>query len=168
MTTVVPAVMMAADVATQAELDDFTNGVGVVTATMLADTLNLSGKTITMPASLTPALTKSYTSSGQTITSAGSLVLAHGLGAMPALIQCRLKCLTGEIGYTVGDEVMTDFFASYAGGGAGQGVSIVPDSTNLNIRFGSTTTVFALPNKTTGTIANATNANWQLIVRAWV
>lgn len=114
-----------------------------------------------------PAFTKSYTSPNQTITAAGALTLAHGMGVMPALVQARLKCLTAELGYSIGDEVMVDFFGGYQGGNTGQALSVVPDATNLNIRYGGAANVFGLPNKTTGIIANATNANWAMIVRAW-
>lgn len=140
---------------------------GTVAAADLAATLDLSGKTLTLPTANTPAFTKSYTSANQTITAAGTLTLAHGLGGMPTMIQVRLKCLTAELGYSVGDEVMIDFFGGYQGGNTGQALSIVPDATNLNIRYGGAANVFGLPNKATGIIANATNASWAMIVRAW-
>lgn len=110
-----------------------------------------------------PAFTKSYTSPNQTITAAGALTLAHSLGAMPALVQTRLKCLTAEINYSVGDEVIIDNW----GGNTGQCLTIVPDATNLNVRYGGDANVFALPNKTTGIITNITNANWAAIFKAW-
>ena len=46
----VAAANVAADVATQAELDAHVPGAGTVTATMLASTLDLSGKTLTLSA----------------------------------------------------------------------------------------------------------------------
>lgn len=112
-------------------------------------------------------VTKSYTSSNQTITAAGLLTLAHSLGAMPVIVQVRLKCLTAELNYSIGDEVMIDFFGGYQGGNTGQCLSVVPDATNLNIRYGGAANVFAVPNKTTGILANITNANWAAIFRAF-
>lgn len=113
-----------------------------------------------------PIFTKEYTSSEQTITTAGALTLAHSLGAMPKIVQVRLKCQTAENNYSVGDEVMIDFFGGYQSGNTGQALSIVPDATNLNIRYGGATNVFAVPSKTTGIIANLTNTSWKMIVRA--
>lgn len=49
--TKIKASMVDADVATQAELDAKVPNAGEVTATMLASTLDLSAKTVTMPAS---------------------------------------------------------------------------------------------------------------------
>lgn len=42
-----------------------------VTAAKLAATLDMSGKTLTLPAANTPAFTKSFTSANQTITAGG-------------------------------------------------------------------------------------------------
>lgn len=106
---------------------------------------------------------KSYESSQQTITSGGSLTLAHGLGVKPKLYLAVLQCTTAEKGYSIGDEV-----AALTIPVDSRGVSIVSDATNLNIRYGSFATAFELLNKTTGANEAATNANWRLVVRAWV
>ncbi|WP_287323717.1 hypothetical protein [Mesorhizobium sp.] len=105
---------------------------------------------------------KSYESSQQTITSGGSLTLAHGLGVTPKLYLAVLQCTTAEKGYSIGDEV-----AALTIPVDSRGVSIVPDATNLNIRYGSFATAFELLNKTTGANEAATNANWALVARAW-
>jgi len=136
-----------------------------VTADVLNDTLDLSSKTITMPTANTPALTKSYTSANQTITAAGALTLAHGLGTMPLLIQARMKCLSSEVGYTTGDEVIINPCVN--GSGTGQALTIVPDATNLNIRIPQAANSIVIANKGTGVTATITDANWALIFRAW-
>ena len=112
--------------------------------------------------------TKSYTSPEQTITAAGALTLAHGLGAMPSLIQPRLICKVAEGGYSVGDELLINFTqhintsTNYI-----YGVSIVPDASNLNIRYDNNGRIMFTVNKTTGAAFGITNANWKLVVRAW-
>lgn len=111
-------------------------------------------------------LTKSYSSTAQTITSAGTLTLAHGLGTIPLLIQARLVCVTGEVGYSTGDEVMIAVGA-HDGAGVNRGVAVIADSTNLTIRYGSNATALLLVHKTAGTTAGATNANWTFHIRAW-
>lgn len=107
-----------------------------------------------------------FESGAQVITSAGALTLAHGLGVIPKLVGLHLKCLTAEYGYAIGDELFVNV-------GAGKvktdevAMSIVPDATNLNIRFPNDVTVFSSCNKATGVPERLTNANWELHVRAW-
>lgn len=104
-----------------------------------------------------PAFTKSFVSSGQTITAAGALTLAHGLGTTPTLLAATLVNTTAELGYSIGDKFA--LFNSNV-------LSIVPDATNLNIRFGSVGP-FAIPHKTTGVATTITNADWNIVFSAW-
>lgn len=111
-----------------------------------------------------------YDSGDQTITAGGSLTLAHSLGASPKIIQCLLKCndAGGDVGYSNGDYVFISVSAGDQGTSASSiGVSIVPDSTNLNIRFGNGSQLVLLNNKTTGAVAAITNTKWKFIVRAY-
>ena len=94
------------------------------------------------------------------------MTIAHGLGVAPELIQIYLECQTAELGYSINDFVPVNNHRTQDGT-ASQGVSVVLDSTNLNLRFGSTAAAFSLLNKSTGTSANITNGNWELIIRAW-
>lgn len=114
-----------------------------------------------------PSFTEAFTSSDQTITSAGSLTLAHGLSSTPTLFQCRLKCTTTEHNYSVNDEVIVPTGPYNLNSNLNSGVSIVPDSTNINIRYGSESGVFDVLNKTTGARATITNGNWSFIIKAW-
>jgi hypothetical protein len=91
-----------------------------------------------------------FVSTDQTITPAGALTLAHGLGATPRFWSVVLVCTTADLGYSVGDVV-----ASYS---INRPV-LWPDATNLNVRFGANT--ITLLDKTTGVAANITNANWK-------
>lgn len=137
---------------------------GAITASDLAATLNLSSKTITLPPANTPALTKSFESTQQTITAAGALTLAHGLGVKPKLIQLTLVCATAEFGYLVGDEA--DLIPA-SGTTADRGVSVVRDATNVLVRFGNAAASLIITNKGNGNSVGLTNANWRLVVRAW-
>lgn len=140
---------------------------GSVDAAQMAATLNLSGKTITLPAANTPALTKYFESTQQVITAAGALTIAHGLAVKPKLIQAALVCLTAEHGYSINDEVMMNPGVSSSGATGDRGLAVVTDATNLNVRYGSNASVFTLLNKTTGANAAPTLANWRLVLRAW-
>lgn len=105
----------------------------------------------------------------QTITTAGALTLAHGLGAAPKFIQTLLKCTTAEHGYSIGDYLFIDTTGTDNGatGGVPTGVSIVPDATNLNVRFANFTAVFRGLHKTTGAQASFTNTSWAFVVRTF-
>lgn len=108
--------------------------------------------------------TKEYVSPEQVITAGGALTLAHGLGVVPKLWQRQLVCKVAEAGYSVGDVAdvsgTQDAAASY-------GVTVSPDATNFNCRYGNAAATFFLVHKTTGAVTNLTNANWRFVVRAW-
>jgi hypothetical protein len=103
-----------------------------------------------------------FTSTDQTITSAGALTIAHGLGAVPDLVQTFLVNQTAQHGYAVGDIVVVGEYI----GSAERGTSLVVDATNLEIRYSSSAAVFNVLNKTTGTSAAITPANWLARFRA--
>lgn len=109
--------------------------------------------------------TEEFISSGQTITSAGPLTIAHGLSSQPKLYLAFLECTTADLNYSIGDEIIVGLMSN--GSVINRGVSIVPDATNLNIRYGSDSGVFSALNKTTGVGASLTNSSWELILRAW-
>ena len=107
-----------------------------------------------------------FESAVQTITPAGALTLAHGLGRKPIVFQVILKNVTAELGYSIGDEIPVALMD--IGGSTSRGVSIVPDTTNLNIRYGSSVGVWCVPNKTTGSGTTAiVDSRWNAIFRAW-
>lgn len=108
--------------------------------------------------------TKEFVSSAQAITNGGSLTLAHSLGVQPKLYFAEFVCVTGENGYTAGDEVSTEAISSNSASDS-QVFSIVPDATNLNVRFNSIGLLIA--NKATGASAALTNGNWNVVFKAW-
>lgn len=123
----------------------------------------------TAPVWSTLPFVQSFESTQQTITPAGSLTLAHGLGAQPKLYLAALQCTTADIGYSIGDEVLVNPNANPTDSSDrnDQGVSLVPDATNINVRFGSDTLVFAIIRKDTGDSESITPASWRLVARAW-
>jgi hypothetical protein len=142
--------------ATQAEVDAGTDAVRYVTPDTLT---NFSGLGV---------FSSAFTSAEQTLTSAGSLTLAHSLGAEPTLIQVRLINKTAELGYSIGDEVIVNPHQNVGGASVNHGLSVVPDSTNLNVRYGSNSQIFVLIHKTTGVSTFITNVNWKMIILAWI
>lgn len=113
-------------------------------------------------------VTDGFISTEQTITTAGPLTLAHGLGSKPNLLQLRLICKTTDAGYAVGEEVIIGSSHTSSAASNGFGISVILGTTNISIRYGAAASVFYLNNKGTGSGVNLTNSSWRLIVRAWV
>jgi hypothetical protein len=141
----------------------FTGVPAAPTATLGTDTTQVATTAFVQAAGVFSA---SYTSAEQTITAGGALTLAHSLGAMPSLVQARLVCKSAEDGYSIGDEVIVNNHTN-AAANQSLGQSIEPDATNLNVRFGATSGVYQLINKSTGAVGTITAANWRLVVKAW-
>lgn len=110
-----------------------------------------------------PVFTKSYVSSQQTITAAGTLTLAHGLGAAPKLVTATLVCASASGGFTVGQEF--DIVIGYMD--TNRGVNVIRDATNLTVRYGSSATTFIALNPTSGVTGALTNADFRLVLRAY-
>lgn len=116
----------------------------------------------------TGIFTTAYTSSAQTITAAGQLVLAHSLGATPSLISVRLVNQSTELGYSAADEVFINPSGNSIDTASDKGLSIVPDATNLTIRFGSNASSISIIRKDTGGGAGIDVTKWKAVFRAWV
>jgi len=117
-----------------------------------------------------PIFTEDFTSSSQTIVSAGSLTLAHSLSSEPTLIQLYLVCdNTGQSGYSVGDKLYINGswqITSSANDQRGVAVTDI-DGTNITLRYASYADVWQILNKTTGVRDTFTPSRWRLVVRAW-
>ncbi|ADZ72398.1 hypothetical protein [Polymorphum gilvum] len=111
-------------------------------------------------------ITKAYVSPEQTITSGGLLTLAHGLGAQPKIMTAELVCKAAEHGYSVG-QILSINIGINAANALAAGLSVVPYPTTVEVRYGSAASAVQLLDKSTGAVANATNANWRLVVRAF-
>lgn len=109
------------------------------------------------------ALSESFTSAEQTITTGGSLSIAHGLSSTPYLYSIFLVCKSAEHGYSVNDQVAFNVAGDSASGS--NILSLVTGSTNIAIRLGAATIQIA--NKSNGNISTITTSSWRLVVRAW-
>lgn len=117
--------------------------------------------------SYTPSGLPYYRSSEQEISSGTTLTLPHGLQGEPVMIEAFLICLVAENGYSAGDRVRVPA-AIYTSISQYYGAVIKADDTNIYVRFSGNSSVgnFYLPNFSTGTAANLTNANWAFEVIA--
>lgn len=132
---------------------------GNVTNISLGDGLQFNGSAI--EATATPV--EVFQSTQQTITTSGSLTLAHGLSGVPQFCFVHLVNATAELNYTAG-QIYHGGLLTFAG--SDKGAAIVPDATNLNIRYGGAASVFAVHNFTTGATTGITNANWRAVFTA--
>lgn len=106
-------------------------------------------------------LASQFESAEQTITNGSTVTIAHGLGAIPKLIQGILRCKTAQSPYSVGDEVVAPTI--YSSGGQEFNTVVYADATNIYLihsgdgqRLHSTTGLVSL-----------TNSSWRFLVRAW-
>ena len=107
-----------------------------------------------------------FESAEQTITSAGALTIAHGLGRAPILLWFILVCVTDEDGWVAGDKVHLGSVAGF-GFSASRSFGVKCDTTHIRLKYGSNADVFDYVNFTTGNAAALTNGNWRLVIRAW-
>lgn len=122
----------------------------------LGPNLSISGSIINSSGGV---FTHSFNSSAQTITSAGTLTLAHGLGSIPKFVTTFLTCTTNDSNFTAG-KILCLYNISSAVGASSQGAAIVVDATNLTLQFSSNSSVYSVPNFSGGTNANLTNTSW--------
>lgn len=108
---------------------------------------------------------REYSSGNQTITSAGGLTLAHGLGVEPRQVTLWLKCVTGDGGFSVGAKLLTGPGVSDSSAD-NHGLALYVDSTNINIVFGAATSVFTAINPLSAAGVGLTNSSWKLVVEA--
>ncbi|MES0162420.1 MULTISPECIES: pyocin knob domain-containing protein [unclassified Mesorhizobium] len=116
--------------------------------------------------SSTALLQKAYESAQQTITAGGTLTLAHGLGVKPKLYIAVIQCTTADLAYSIGDEVAINPMLNTTDATV-QAISMVPDTTNLNVRIGANSSSLRIMAKSGASLTNITNTSWRLVFRAW-
>ncbi len=159
------------NVATTAFVKSYTNGTALTltngtTATTQAANDNSTNVATTAYADRASVFTKSYASSQQTISSAGTLNLSHGMGVVPKFVTFTLVCQSNDGGFTSGDIVPT-YITSAALGASALGGSVTLTSSTIHVTFSSQTHVFQIPNLSTGAGGDLDNTKWKLIVSAY-
>lgn len=108
----------------------------------------------------TLGLSKSFTSSNQTVPAAGSLItVAHGMSASPVIVQLKAVCTTTEGNWSVNDEIFIDR-SNMSTATVTSFNAIYADSTNVYMRVSDSISLI-LANKTTGAAFVATAASWK-------
>lgn len=122
--------------------------------------LSMSGTTLNNTA--TSPFSDSFTSSEIAVVSGSNAytAVAHGLGAVPSLVQISLRNKTAEAGYSVNDE----FICMGVVSGVGE-MNVTANATNITILQLSNAAVL---NKTTAAASGITTANWKYVIRAWI
>ena len=111
-----------------------------------------------------------YRSPPQTISRAGNLTLAHGLGDEPSRVIGILECTIAESNWSVGDRILLQLGASGYGVGGVTIVSVQIDEVNIRVGFNNQAPnqQIVIQNRTTNNPAFLTNANWTLEIRAFL
>lgn len=169
--------------------DTTTDTLTLVAGTGMTITTNASTDTVTLASATTTAATSTevktgtdntkmvtpsnalaafgfsgyFQSTDQTITTAGTLTIPHGLGRVPIMVQAFLKNTTTEANYAVGD--ITPAKLGNAANSSGCGITW--NSTNILVTYGNIAGVFSVTDRTTGTATSITNTNWSFFVRVW-
>lgn len=107
-----------------------------------------------------------FISGQQTITTNGSLTLAHKLGKEPLIIQAILECISAELGFSVGDKLAVNINLSDHGSLNAGGAAITYDSTNIYVKYADSASVYEIQDKT-GSYNTITNASWKLWIKAF-
>jgi hypothetical protein len=110
----------------------------------------------------TPIFSKGITSADQTITTGGTINIAHGLGAIPSLVVPYLKCTSTDVGYSVGDVVL----APLSNDTYGLGISLT--ASNVTLMYNNTATCIQILDKSTRNNATIDKTKWVAFVRAYV
>jgi hypothetical protein len=97
-----------------------------------------------------------FISTAQTITTSSVMQVAHGLGATPKLFSVKIRCLTAELGYSVGD----DAIPMSNTGNAIWGTGLFANSTNLG--WAVSANIYVVDRASLGASAYITPANWAL------
>ncbi len=114
----------------------------------------------------TAVFSESFESSEQTITLGSNHSTAHGLTALPTLTQVVLRCKTAELGFSIGDEITVHYVD---GNSAGRGFTVSVDTTNIVVSVAPTNALLVhRKSATIGTNSSLTEANWKIVVRAWL
>lgn len=104
-----------------------------------------------------------FVSAEQTISTAGTLTIPHGLGSAPDRApQCWLVCKTAEYGFAVGDKVSVFLFVSSSANERGAAIAV--DDTNIKVKFANTGNAFRGIRLDNGNEDALTNASWRFVV----
>ena len=135
-----------------------------------SDSISFDGTgNVTFHKTVTGAIS-TFTSSEITIAASTKTTLAHGLGVIPFQFDLYLICKTAQYNYVVGDIIkVTQAYHSTAGTSS-IGAMMSADATNIFLTTGPNSAggMFKAFNKDTGGDVTLSNANFKMIVKAWV
>ena len=111
------------------------------------------------------AFSKAHESAELSIVAGGQFSYSHTLGGKPKIIAAFLLCKVAESNFVVGDETPIAVFGENISQPAG--VQLTYSATAISGVFGTYSSTFQPLNKTLGSFAGITNANWRLVLRAF-
>ena len=110
-----------------------------------------------------------YASGGtDQMTANSTITLTHGLGSVPEIVTLILTCTITDAGYAVGDQITIPVNNGQTYSSNNYGYSTQISSTQIIIRIVNGAGPLVIINKSTRALAALTEANWNLLVRAYV
>lgn len=91
---------------------------------------------------------------------------AHGLGAVPAFVYPVLVCTTGDLGYSIGDEIPAIGVEVASGGGNGMTIYGCASATNVFVVVRAASSGWLISHKTTGVATLIDTGDWSLKIYA--
>lgn len=132
-------------------------------ATPSSVTLDAKGRITAITAGTTPA---AFSGTAVSLPAAGAAITpqAHGLGATPRFVDWVLVNVTGDAGYTTGQEVPLSDVGSPVSGTDDQVPCFgrVRDGTNLGLVRSAAATTLSVAHASTGAFTAITEGNWQV------
>jgi hypothetical protein len=107
---------------------------------------------------------RGFTSAPQAYANGGLVGVSHGLGGVPALFSVTALCVSPDLGYVAGHQLMLNDVVEVSGGG--WGINLLADSSGVLWAIVATSgiSVVRLDTRAVGTL---NPAKWQLVFRAF-
>lgn len=105
-----------------------------------------------------------YVSPAQTYAKGDGGAVNHGLSNKPDFLFAFIRCKSAEWGYQVGDEVMVSTGTDSSGGGT-TGISVFATTSQIRWQIASNG-ILVVRRDSPGAVALASDANWDLVVKA--
>ncbi len=109
--------------------------------------------------------TREYISTNNTISAGATLVMTHGLGAAPKLVQCQIVCQSADNSYSANDVVILPIGGPVSG--ANYGISPYVDATTITVQLGNSANGISILTKGAGVYGVIDATKWKMVISGW-
>jgi len=109
-----------------------------------------------------------YQSASTAIGAADSVTtFAHGLGGVPRVFLVSLVCISTDLGYAVGDEIVVSSYSPRIGDHSNEGLGCFANATHVGIVVGVGRALIIMDRVANCLWTAVDESKWETIVRAW-